>query len=112
MLVGEVEFCGAAMATVHIHVDLTDAIKAVGCIPPADYGNMLVFVKTGALIATIKLRGMFMGVTETIAQEFMAPFVNMEVKAWRNASYQDVCHIPVPDPNPVFRPDISAGRSQ
>lgn len=36
MMVGEVEFCGARMANVHIHVDLSSALSDVGRIPPED----------------------------------------------------------------------------
>ena len=45
----EAEMCGAAMANVHIHVDLANALREVGCISPQDYGNMLVFVNRGSL---------------------------------------------------------------
>jgi hypothetical protein len=106
LLVGEVEFCGAAMANVHIHIDLTDAINTVGCIPPEDYGNMLVFVNQGALTAAVALRGRAIGALEMMLQQLIAPMVDLEVKAWRNAAYRDICQIPVPDPNPAFRPRL------
>jgi hypothetical protein len=96
-LVGEVEFCGAKMANVHIHVDLADALNEVGCIPPDDYSAVLSLVNRGALAATIELRGKFLGVTETIANQFIAPLVNLEVKAWRNTVYEQACNAVVPD---------------
>src|SRR5437879_5711496 len=73
MMVGEVEFCGARMANVHIHIDLSSALSDVGCIPPEDYSNVLVFVNRGALWATVELRGKFIGVSEIMANQFIAP---------------------------------------
>jgi len=105
-LVGETEFCGAAMADVHIHIDLSDAIEDVGCIPPEDYGNMLVFVNRGSLAALVKLRGRTLGAAEAIVQYLAAPMIDLEVKVWRNTVYQDTCQVPVPDPHPTFRPRL------
>jgi hypothetical protein len=101
-LVGEVELCGAAMANVHIRIDLADAIRDVGCLPPADYANMLVFVNRGALAATVRLRGKVAGVAETILSQLMAPVVDLEVKTWRNTVYQNACNALVPDVEPAF----------
>jgi Family of unknown function (DUF5995) len=95
-LVGEVELCGAAMANVHIHIDLAAAIRDVGCIPQSDYGNMLVFVNRGALAATVRLRGKTIGVAETILSQLTAPLVDLEVKSWRNAVYENACYATVP----------------
>jgi hypothetical protein len=103
-LVGAVEFCGARMANVHIHIDLSRALNEVGCIPPEDYANVLVFVNRGALAATVELRGKFLGVSETMASQLIAPAVNLDVKAWRNAVYQKTCNAVVPDPESGFRP--------
>jgi hypothetical protein len=105
-LIGEIEFCGAAMANVHILVDLSDALDKVGCIPPEDYGNMLVFVNHGSMAAVVDLRGRALGSLEMIVQYFLAPMVDLEVKVWRNAAYKDRCNVPVPDPNPTFRPRL------
>lgn len=105
-LVGEAEFCGAAMASVHIHIDLSAAINEVGCIPPEDYGNMLVFVNRGSIAALVKLRGRAVGAAEAMAQYLVAPMVDLEVKAWRNAAYENICHVPVPDPHPSFSPRL------
>jgi hypothetical protein len=104
LLMGEVEFCGARMANVHIHVDLAAAISDVGCIPPEDYANVLVFVNRGALAATIELRGKFLGVSEIMANQFIAPMVNLDVKEWRNAVYRNACNAVVPDPESTFHP--------
>ncbi|MCS6303730.1 MAG: hypothetical protein H8K07_08700 [Nitrospira sp.] len=101
-LVGEVELCGATMANVHIHIDLAAAIRDVGCLPPADYANMLVFVNRGALAATIRLRGKAVGVAETLFNQITAPFIGLEVKAWRNTVYQNACNSLVPDVEPAF----------
>jgi hypothetical protein len=101
-LVGEVEFCSAAMARVHISIDLAAALREVGCIPPSDYGNMLVFVNQGALAAAARYRGRYVGTAEVILQQLTAPLVDLEVKVWRNAAYQNVCGQPVPDPAPSF----------
>jgi hypothetical protein len=106
LLVGEIEFCGAAMARIHINIDLSDAISQVGCIPPEDYGNMLVFVNHGALAAAVQLRGRALGAAETLMQQLIAPMLDLEVKAWRNSVYKNACLIPVPNPNPAFRPRI------
>ncbi len=105
-LVGEAEFCGAAMAHVHIHIDLSAAINEVGCIPPEDYGNMLVFVKRGSLAALVKLRGQAIGAAEAMMEALVAPMVELEVKAWRNSAYENICHVPVPDPHPSFSPRL------
>jgi len=103
-LVFEVEFCGARMANVHIHIDLSSALNDVGCIPPEDYANVLVFVNRGALAATVELRGKFVGVTETIASQLVAPAVGLDVKVWRNTVYQKMCNAVVPSPESGFRP--------
>jgi hypothetical protein len=102
VLMGEVEFCGAAMANVHIHVDLAAAIRDVGCIPPEDYGNMLVFVNRGALAALVRLRGAGVGAAEAMINQLVAPLVKLEVKAWRNAVYVQGCNAVVPDPSLII----------
>jgi hypothetical protein len=103
-LVGEFEFCSAQMANIHIRIDLSAAIREVGCIPPEDYGNVLVFVNRGSIAALVKLRGRVIGASQAMLQYLVAPIVNLEVKVWRNATYQDICQVPVPDPHPSFRP--------
>ena len=103
-LLGEVEFCGARMANVHIHIDLARALNEVGCIPPQDYSNVLIFVNRGALAASVELRGKFLGVSETIANQFIAPIIGLDVKVWRNTVYQTTCNAVVPDPAPQFIP--------
>jgi uncharacterized protein DUF5995 len=95
-LVGEAEFCGAAMANVHINIDLTAALQRVGCIPPADYGNMLIFVERGSLAALVRLRGQALGAAESMLQRVAAPLVGLEVKAWRNAAFKHICNMSVP----------------
>jgi Family of unknown function (DUF5995) len=95
-LVGEAEFCGAAMANVHINVDLTAALREVGCIPPADYGNMLVFVNRGSLAALVRLRGRAVGAAEAMLQHVVAPLVDLEVKSWRNVAFESMCNASVP----------------
>jgi hypothetical protein len=99
---GEVEFCGAAMANVHIHMDLASALEEVGCIPPEDYGNVLIFVNRGALAALVRLRGRAIGAAQLMFGQLAAPWVNFEVKVWRNAVYENACGINVPDPTPGF----------
>jgi hypothetical protein len=95
-LVGEVEFCGAAMAKVHINIDLAAALREVGCIPPADYGNMLAFVNRGSLAALVRLRGRALGAAEAMLQHVVAPLANLEVKFWRNATFEGICNVSVP----------------
>ena len=102
LLAGEVEFCGAAMANVHIRVDLSASLNEVGCIPPEDYGNMLVFVNRGALAALVRLRGRALGAAEATLQQLVAPLLDLEVKTWRNAVYSAACNAAVPDPTPAF----------
>jgi hypothetical protein len=94
------------MARIHINIDLSGAISQVGCIPPEDYGNMLVFVNHGALAAAVQLRGRALGAAETLMQQLIAPMLDLEVKAWRNSVYKNACLIPVPNPNPAFRQRI------
>ncbi|MBA2436047.1 MAG: DUF4157 domain-containing protein, partial [Chthoniobacterales bacterium] len=101
-LVGEAELCGAAMANVHINVDLTAALREVGCIPPSDYSNMLVFVNRGALAALVRLRGQALGAAEAMVQHVIAPLLDLEVRAWRNAAYSSVCNTQVPAVKPEF----------
>jgi hypothetical protein len=102
LLAGEIEFCGAAMANVHIRMDLSVALNEVGCIPPGDYGNMLVFVNRGSLAALTRLRGRALGAAEAMLQQLVAPMIDLEVKAWRNAVYNSACNATVPDPTPGF----------
>ena len=90
------------MASVHIHVDLAAALREVGCIPPADYGNMLIFVNRGSLAAQVKLRGRAVGALEAALQAIVAPLVSLDVKAWRNAVYTTQCNVAVPDPVSSF----------
>lgn len=102
LLAGEVEFCGAAMASVHIRMDLTAALNEVGCIPPADYGNVLLFVNRGSLAALTRLRGRALGVSEAMLQQLVAPLVDLEVRTWRDTVYNSNCNATVPDPSPSF----------
>lgn len=107
VLVGETELCGASMANVHIHIDLANALKTVGCIPPADYGNMLVFIKQAALVATRRLRGPFVAEAELILNDLVfGPVTGLEVKAWRNAVYGETCNAEVPSPEDKFSKSI------
>ena len=50
------ETCGACMANVHIRRDLRDALRKVRDVDPQDYGNILVLVNEGNLLAEIHLR--------------------------------------------------------
>lgn len=101
-LIGEVEFCGAAMANVHIHVDLAAALQQVGCITPTDYGNTLIFVNKGSLAALVRLRGSFFAPAESILNQLFGILTEIEVKTWRNAVYNQVCNANVPEPEKVF----------
>lgn len=105
-LVGEVELCGAAMARVHIDIDLAAALRDVGCIPPADYGNVLILVNRANLRSLVVLRGRFLGAAEFMFQHLAAPMMDMEVKQWRNAVYEDACNTPVPAPSKEFATEI------
>jgi hypothetical protein len=98
IFIPEVEICGARMANVHIHVDLANALREVGCISPQDYGNMLVFVNRGSLAALVRLRGRPLAAAEAMFNQLMAPLLELEVKAWRNAVFEAACHVRVPDP--------------
>ena len=77
----------------HINVDLTPAL--CGCIPPADYGNMLVFVNHGSLAALVRLCGRALGAVEAMLQQVAALLLDLEVKAWRNAAFESLCNAPV-----------------
>jgi hypothetical protein len=98
LLQGEVEMCGAAMANVHIFLDLQTALREVGCISADDYGNMLVFVNRGNLAALVRLRGRADGAAERMLQELVGPIIGLDVKAWRNAVFEAVCKKKVPEP--------------
>jgi hypothetical protein len=95
-LVGEAEFCGAAMANVHINVDIAAALREVGCIPPADYGNVLDLVNQGSLAALVRLRGRALGKAEAMLQRVFAPLVKLEVEFWRNSAFEGICNVSVP----------------
>jgi hypothetical protein len=97
-LPGNTELCGAAMANVHINVDLRTALHEVGCLPPQDYGNVLVFVNRASLAALARMRGRGLGAAEAIMQRFSAPVTGLDVKQWRNAAFMAVCKVPVPAP--------------
>ena len=43
---------------------------------------------------------------EAMLQHVVAPLVDLEVKSWRNAAYENVCHLPVPEVEPSFSPSI------
>jgi hypothetical protein len=101
-LVGETELCGAAMAKVHIDIDLSNALQEIGCISPTDYGNMLLFVERGSFAALVRLRGETMAEAEDMVQKEVAPILGLDVKAWRNAAYQKICGVAVPDVEPGF----------
>ncbi len=90
------------MANVHINVDLAAALREVGCIPPADYGSMLVFVNRGNLAATVRYRDRAVGAAETILQNFLGPMLDLDVQAWRNAAYQRICNTAVTPVQPGF----------
>jgi hypothetical protein len=95
------ESCGAAMAHVHINVDLTAALREVGCIPPSDYSNVLPFVNRASFDALVRLRGQTLGAAEAMLQHLVAPLVGLEVKAWRNAAFESACNVPVPEVDPA-----------
>lgn len=100
------EFCGARMAKVHIYIDLSIALREVGCISPKDYSNMLVFVNRSSLAALARLRGKAMGSAQSILQYFFSDWFNMNVEVWRNNVYEEVCHVPVPDVDANFSQKI------
>jgi hypothetical protein len=106
-LVGELEFCGAAMANVHINVDLAAALSEVGCIPPADFGNMLVLVNQGNVAAIVRYRDPPIGAAEAIVMRFLAPALDLDVEAWRNTAYQRICKTAVAPVQPGFSPVLA-----
>ena len=101
-LVGETEACGARMANVHISVDLKNSLQKVGCIPPEDYGNMLVLVKRGSLAALSELRGDVVGAAQAMGQHVVSPVLDLEIEEWRNAAYSGICGTEVPSVDPSF----------
>jgi len=109
IFIPEAEVCASRMAAVHIFVDLSAALREAGCISPADYGNMLVFVNRGSLAAQVRLRGRAVGAAEAVLQQLICPLVDLDVKAWRNAVFMAACQAPVPDPARPF-PTRPAGR--
>jgi hypothetical protein len=97
----ETEACGAVMANIHIQIDLKNALSQVGCIPAQDYGNVLLFVQNGADDAIKQLQGEIPGTIEVALKSRLPDWLQME-KKWRNAVYEEVCQVPVPDPVPNF----------
>jgi hypothetical protein len=89
------ERCGKLMANVHINIDLSAALNEVGCIPPADYGNMLVSVNQGAHEALVRLRGRAIAATERL---IIGSYMDNVVRAWRNAAFAKACNASVPAP--------------
>ncbi len=63
---------------------------------------MLVFVNRGALAAVVRLRGQALGAAEAMVQHVIAPLLDLEVRAWRNAAYSSVCNTQVPAVKPEF----------
>ncbi len=103
LLIGEIEFCGARMANVHINVDIRKTLEEVGCIPQQDYANMLIFINRGSLAALKRLRGRFWGSWEAIFDKLVVSKVtNLNVTQWRNVAYQMVCKKPVSNPSRSF----------
>lgn len=97
----EVEACGATMANVHIGIDLAAALSQIGCIPPNDYGNVLLFVQQGAESAINELRGVFIGWIVNGIKAKLPNWLQLE-EVWRNAAYEQVCSTAVPSIEPIF----------
>ena len=85
------EMCGASMASVHIAVDIADAIDRIGCIPPQDYGNILRFLDDAFADGLKKLRGELIGDFESKALKAF-PLV----RVLRKVVYEQKCNAIVP----------------
>ena len=83
-------------------MDLAAALREVGCIPPADYGNMLALVNRGMLAALVRLRGQAVGAAEVLVMALFGPMMDLEVKTWRNEVYQKQCNASVPNVESEF----------
>lgn len=94
--------CAAAMAQAHINTDIVNALRTVGCINKEDYANVLIFVERAAREAIYKANGSIQGGIVNLLRELLVPLE----KVWRNAVYEDVCGVPVPDPEQNFVENI------
>jgi hypothetical protein len=94
-----VQECAMAMAKVHINIDVVHALETVGCIDPHDFGNILLFVETASKDAILLLHGSLTGPVFNGLKQMLLPLD----KIWRNAAYEKVCHIPVPNIEQEFR---------
>ncbi len=90
---------GRLMAKVHISVDLRSALREVGCIPPADFGNMLALMDRGISAGLERLREH----SGYRVAGVLGRLVVLDVQAWRNAAYRSVCQTSVPGVSKAFR---------
>jgi hypothetical protein len=90
--------CSISMADAHINTDILNSLKAVGCIDPHDYGNMLLFVNRGSEHAISDLIGQTWGPKFESLKETLMPLDRI----WRNKVYETACHVPVPGIEPAF----------
>ena len=98
-----VKACAIPMANAHINTDIVNSLKTIGCIDPHDYANILVFVEIGSKDAILKLHGRLEGPIYNYLKQSLLPLD----KIWRNAAYVDVCRVPVPNVEQVFRDTVT-----
>jgi hypothetical protein len=104
LAIGPVAFesCGACMAYVHINRDLREALTKVTDVDAQDYGNMLILVQRGNIVAEVKIRGAARGTLAIMASVLLAGKLNLDVKEWRNKVFEDCYRKSVPEPTSSF----------
>jgi hypothetical protein len=95
-------FCAVAMADAHIHVDIRNSLRKIGCIDTHDYGNVLLFVNQAAKDSIFKLQGTAVGTVMNHLKLLILPLEEI----WRNAVYTEYCGVPVPKVERAFEIEL------
>jgi len=94
-----IKACTVAMGNVHIHTDLANALREVGCGNARDFGNVLVFVEQSSRDALEIIDGSLLGALYANLKELLLPLD----KEWRNEIFKAQCRVGVPEPEWWFR---------
>lgn len=86
------ELCGAAMATLHIGIDIREALDTIGCLPPIDFAAVLPFINTARRDAIVMLRGQFIGNAENTLVDVFENVFPYE-GTLRALVYESICNV-------------------